>query len=128
MKKNVLFPMALYVVAVLSATKASVVGHPYKFINLTVFIIAAFLPSLLMVFQSRLLENEYQITIRRYFIISIISMITAMLTLPLIEYFIDISLVSNRSYGSVFWDGVFIIVGYKSWKYISTKRMKVTKQ
>ena len=128
MKKLILiiFPIALYVVAVFAATKASVGGHPYKFINMSVFLFVAFIPSLLMFFQSRFLESEYQKTVHRCFIFSIISIVTAMFTLPLVEHCIDASLVSNRSYGSIFWNGVLILIGYKSWKYISDKRAKVS--
>lgn len=123
MKKLILFvfPGMLYIVSVCAATRASVHGHPLYLINLTVFAAAALLPSIGIFFMPKSHGPFYMKTVRRYFTFSIISMAAAIFTLPLVNHFIDPSLVSNRSYGQIFWNIMLLGAGYYLWKFILGK-------
>lgn len=110
-----------FVVAVLAATKASVSGHWYAYLR--VLYLAGFSLALLTAWRalSKRKKSQYWSLFKTIHNANLVAVLLAFSSLPFIDHFVDSSLVSNRSYGSVFWSGLVLLLLYGVWHMYAKK-------
>ncbi|MFH2043852.1 MAG: hypothetical protein ABIK92_01750 [Pseudomonadota bacterium] len=102
----------------MSATKASVFGHPIHTAKLIVIFVATFAPIIVWFFSSRARIANSQRFVTTYYRVSLVATIVVMAILPFMDYFLKAPLLSNRSYGSVLCNMLFLFTGHYIWKVI----------
>jgi len=122
--KAVVFGSA-FSVAVLAATKSSVSGHWFWYLRACYFL--GFGLTVVLVWFSLSTDRKEKSwslfgSVQR---VSFAAVFLALFSLPFISWFVDPSLVSNRSYGSVLGSGLVLAVFYGVW-YLSAKKHKKT--
>ena len=120
---SIIVASVTFFVVIIAATKASVSGHIflrifyYYFISIGVVCFSSWL------FMSNSHKYKYLPTFHLIFKSILIAILFALITLPVIDAFIEPSLVSNRSYGIVIWGIIFTLLYYGLWIVVS-KRVK----
>jgi len=110
-----------FVVAVLAATKASVHGHWYTYLW-ALYLVGFCLALVTAWFSlSRQGKSQYWPLFKAVHLANLVAVLLALGSLPLIEFFVDSSLVSNRSYGSVLWSGLVVLFLYGVWHMFAKK-------
>jgi len=115
------FTSITYLVIVITATKASVHGHIYhhiRFYYLLGLAVICFTTWFSLNARLRMhMLKTYEITFKGIYF----ALFAAFVTLIIIDGYIDTSLVSNRSYGTIFWSTILISGCYGIWSKISNK-------
>jgi len=110
-----------FVVVVLAATKASVYGHWYTYL-LVLYLVGfslALLTAWLALSQQK--KSQYWPLFKTIHNANLVAVLLAFGSLPFIDHFVDSSLVSGRSYGSVFWSGLVLLLLYGVWHMFAKK-------
>jgi hypothetical protein len=108
-------------VAIMSATKASLFGHPIHTAKLIVIYVAALAPIIFWFLSAKARSADSQRFVSTHYRISIVSMIVVLVILPFIDNYVNTALVSNRSYGSVLGNILFLFIGWLFWKLIAKR-------
>ena len=112
-----------FIVVIIAATKASVSGHMFLRVFYYYFISIGIACFSFWLFMSNSHKYKYLPTFHLIFKSILVAILVALISLPVIDAFIDPSLVSNRSYGVVIWGSIFTLLYYGLWTVIS-KRVK----
>jgi cytochrome bd-type quinol oxidase subunit 2 len=110
-----------FVVAVLAATKASVSGHWYAYLRLLYLVGFSLALATTWLAISQQKKSQYWALFKTIHIANLVAILLAFGSLPFIEHFVDSSLVSGRSYGSVFWSGLALLLLYGVWHMLAKK-------
>ena len=110
-----------FVVAVLAATKASVYGHWYAYLSVLYLVGFSLVLAVAWLALSQQKKSQYWLLFKPIHNANLVAVLLAFGSLPLIDHFVDSSLVSGRSYGSVFWSGFVLLLLYGVWRMFAKK-------
>lgn len=110
-----------FVVVVLAAMKASVDGHWYAYLLVLYLVGFSLVLAVAWLALSQQKKSQYWSLFKTIHNANLVGVLLAFGSLPLIDHFVDSSLVSGRSYGSVFWSGFVLLLLYGVWHLFAKK-------